>query len=682
MKREGTKKVRRKKRRDKDVWGRKIKLLIIILIILLLVLIILYLIEIYKPVKEVELEGELGALKFWHVENLPEGLVSWWEFEGNADDSIGNNHGSLENGSTIILDNDKGNVLRLDGDGDYVDCGNDNSLNITDEITISAWVYLLDQSDSYPGIVWKEDVFMLRYSPLIPEGESFQMFFNNGSEGPSNPWGPGVQSDPYTDERRWYHVVGTYDKDGGADNLRIYIDGQLEDQDTRTGAINSSTGNVYIGAYASVHFFNGSIDDVMIFNRALNETEVMELYSGFTNATLTQISLIENISFYKDDSRLSLINLNDYFSCLGDISYSFVESPSNAMIEIEINETGNLNIIALDGGWFSFQKFNLTASCDEEILDVSSEGSNMTFYVIAINGTRPVTVENDAPEFLDDDCEYFSFYVNTTYTMDMDDCFEDEDGPEDLEFRYTNMSIDNISIEEHSGDRLEFIPEQNFIGKGYFYIYANDSIEEVRSDKIYVDVKVRNVTNVTTNVTNITQNVTQNVTLPQPPRILSSTSGTNFQFSPREEQSFFVNAENYDVIEWYLDNRLVKIGGSYTLSNLSAGNYTVKAEVKKGAEVVSRTWSLSIVEEEVARRGSVYIIIICCVLGILILLVVLLIIKNVIDKKERARAKPIIQSGPRPRPKPRLRIGQRLGLRRRPGLMQRPGFYRPQKRIR
>lgn len=419
--------------------------------------------------------------------------------------------------------------------------------------------------------------------------------------------------------------------------------------------------------------------------------------NNFTNVTgveafaevyipLLQTGLIENITIRTDDPLTDVTNLSSYFSCLGEISFGVVGDPENNT-GIFINDTTKfISFINPRQNWFGTYEFNLTASCDEDVLDVSNLGKNMTFYVIVLNETTPQPATNDAPVFLDEDCDRFSFYVNNTYTMDMDDCFEDEDGPEDLDYWYENMSVENISIERLSGDRLKFTPDDDFIGEGYFYIYANDSIDEERSDRVYVEVKVRNVTNAT-NVTdpNNATNASQNAT-PTPPRITSSTSGTNFQFSTTENKTFSVTAENYDIIEWYLNNRLVKVNSDfYTAGNLSSGNYSVKAEVRKGAEVISRTWSLSVIEEEEARRGSLYIIVICGVLGILILLVVLLIIKNVIDKKEEERAKPIIRSGPRPKPKPRPGLGIRERLKR--GLkFRRPkpryALYRYPRRIR
>ena len=79
------------------------------------------------------------------VAKLPEGLVARWEFEQSKDamvaDTSGNNlHGRLVGGAQVYADPERGNVLRLDGEGDWVDCGADGRFDITDEITLSVWI--------------------------------------------------------------------------------------------------------------------------------------------------------------------------------------------------------------------------------------------------------------------------------------------------------------------------------------------------------------------------------------------------------------------------------------------------------------------------------------------------------------------------------------------------------------
>jgi len=97
---------------------------------------------------------------------------------------------------------------------------------------------------------------------------------------------------------RLTHTERTYNKDAGAGNLKLYVNGELKDQTTRTGEINSSINPLQISQFTSTH--NGTIDEVRIYNRALSPEEInasynnglhrlyhnfTDLYEGFYNYT-------------------------------------------------------------------------------------------------------------------------------------------------------------------------------------------------------------------------------------------------------------------------------------------------------------------------------------------------------------------------------------------------------------
>jgi len=81
----------------------------------------------------------------------------------------------------------------------------------------------------------------------------------------------------------WHNIVGTFD--GSA--MRIYVDGSL--QATKNGATANTSDNTtaYIGKYIAspYYYFNGSIDDVRIYNRALSSAEVSGLSAGYNSGT-------------------------------------------------------------------------------------------------------------------------------------------------------------------------------------------------------------------------------------------------------------------------------------------------------------------------------------------------------------------------------------------------------------
>ena len=75
----------------------------------------------------------------------------------------------------------------------------------------------------------------------------------------------------------WYHVTGVYN--AASSELHVYLNGQLDDGTllgTVTTTQQNSTANVNIGRRPGIsgHNFNGRIDDVRIYNRALTQTEI------------------------------------------------------------------------------------------------------------------------------------------------------------------------------------------------------------------------------------------------------------------------------------------------------------------------------------------------------------------------------------------------------------------------
>ena len=77
---------------------------------------------------------------------------------------------------------------------------------------------------------------------------------------------------------QWYHVAGTYD----GSTMKLYINGALDNSTPQNlGQTTFNTADLYIGTYStSDHHFDGNLDDMYIYDRALAETEIHELYSA------------------------------------------------------------------------------------------------------------------------------------------------------------------------------------------------------------------------------------------------------------------------------------------------------------------------------------------------------------------------------------------------------------------
>jgi hypothetical protein len=203
-----------------------------------------------------------------------EGLVGWWPFdEGSgttANDSSGNNNnGTLVNGPTWTTGK-LGGALSFDGVNDYVGLGNPSSLNFSGQITFGAWI----KPQANDGL---RNIAAHGYR-LSPNQEVF-FRINTGSyqvgswDGDSRVTSYAI---PAEDVNNWVHLVGLYD----GSNWKLYRNGvAVSSASYSVGAITVSE-NWAIGARGTgtERFFNGLIDDVRLYNRALSDTEIKALY--------------------------------------------------------------------------------------------------------------------------------------------------------------------------------------------------------------------------------------------------------------------------------------------------------------------------------------------------------------------------------------------------------------------
>lgn len=215
------------------------------------------------------------------------GLVGYWPFNGNANDESGNNNGHVH-GATLTTDQ-YGNALsayRFDGIDDYITLlAADNVYN---KFSVSGWFLFRNSVNNHAigsysitndGWGWK----MLNGSVLF--------FATNGNY---------YSSSVSLDTMNWYHVVITYD----GSQRNIYING-LACGSSTMGKITQGD-SILIGAipkYMTGFSWKGNIDDIRIYNRALNQAEISRLnheHICYQTLTVTDTLLI-NVNLKKID---------------------------------------------------------------------------------------------------------------------------------------------------------------------------------------------------------------------------------------------------------------------------------------------------------------------------------------------------------------------------------------------
>lgn len=201
------------------------------------------------------------------------GLVGWWKFDetqGNtAQDSSGGNHNGTLVGNARFGKGKVGGAIDLDGAGSFVRITDKSAFDIGGEITIAAWVNFRSSPTEWAAIVAKGDSAW-RLSTAWAE----RKFHTSIGQGDSE----SVDGTTPVNAGEWHHVTAVF----GSGFLRLYVDGRLEDNQTRTEAMKRNDFEVLIGENAERQgrCFNGLLDDVRIYNYALSTDQIMALAAG------------------------------------------------------------------------------------------------------------------------------------------------------------------------------------------------------------------------------------------------------------------------------------------------------------------------------------------------------------------------------------------------------------------
>ncbi|MFC1764178.1 LamG-like jellyroll fold domain-containing protein [Planctomycetota bacterium] len=210
-------------------------------------------------------------------------MVAHWDFEHSSSetvkDSSGNGlDGKLVGDAHIIEDPGRaGQVLQLDGDQDWVNCGKDSRFDITSEITVSSWIKVNGFDKAFENIISKGDMAWR----ISRTSSSNQLCFTcSGTSVPGDKYGS-VHGKTNVNDGKWHHVAGVYDGVG----VCLYIDGVLDVSSEASGEICTNAWNLLIGANEETtaqgwpdRSFDGLIDDVRLYDYALTEAEIKKLY--------------------------------------------------------------------------------------------------------------------------------------------------------------------------------------------------------------------------------------------------------------------------------------------------------------------------------------------------------------------------------------------------------------------
>jgi len=227
--------------------------------------------------------------------SIVDGLVAYYPFSGNANDESGNqNHGALGD-PTLTADRfgNPNSAYFFDGSTltDYILVKDSPSLHLTNA-SFSVWIR--PQTPPPDGYIFSKDFgnggtcfhLVIEQNGLVPD------FWVNqwGNQGEHVRWPDGLANN------LWYNIAGTYD----GQDIRLYVDGVLRNTTHYTGGLNTDNGKpLVIGQknYLSKppsqpdYPFTGEIDELRVYNRALNQAEITEIYNIPEPATLLLLGL-------------------------------------------------------------------------------------------------------------------------------------------------------------------------------------------------------------------------------------------------------------------------------------------------------------------------------------------------------------------------------------------------------
>jgi len=312
-------------------------------------------------------------------------LVGYWSFDGDLENTAlttaydwsgeGNDGTYVDDVVANSTGGKYGEGLVLDGAGDWVlvdDNGDSFGKTVCiNGCTFSAWAKLMEVGTN--NIIGRSD--------STSDNEFFRLFVDSNrdtdfmisSDGEIKCYVDYIGAD--VSQNVWYHYVGVYDNSTGTGNVSIYRDGvYLQSTTCSFSGINvtawQDNEDVFIGTTDDSSFngpWNGTIDEVMIFNTSLTADQILEIYNNQSARFLeTGGQDIYNQTFMNISSGNNKVNVS-------------------TTIENLMGSSINLSVGYYDGSWSATAPQTIS-SLTNYTFDISSTSTNLTLNYTFIAG--------------------------------------------------------------------------------------------------------------------------------------------------------------------------------------------------------------------------------------------------------------------------------------------------------
>ncbi len=308
-------------------------------------------------------------------------LVGWWTFDSinqSGKGALVYDSSEYMNNGTAQADAEQtdagyfGKAFEFDGAGDYIEVADSQSLNITGtEITMAAWIRT-GSSKADMKIIYKTEDNTKGYVTGIYESKYESYVFTDDTNGATR----GLGTRALLNDSKWHFVVSVYN----GTNLTDYIDGvQYGDSSGSNGSILAADHFLAIGRYdvSGTHYFNGTIDNVMIFNRSLSIEEIRGLYANQSSRYM-----VVNFSNLADGNHTFMAYVQDLGGNINSTETREIKIDSTAPNVTIIYPSNNTNI--------SSNSIVLNASAVENI------ATSLTYYWYINGSLNSTTVDSNS----------------------------------------------------------------------------------------------------------------------------------------------------------------------------------------------------------------------------------------------------------------------------------------------
>gem|GEM_PF-785328 len=222
--------------------------------------------------------------------NLNQGLIAYYPFNGNANDSSGNGNNPSFNNATLTTDRfgNANSAYYFNGSNSYMDIPNSTTLQTGTRASISLWV---KPNSFYTGKCHGNYMLCKGYEgggaldALFGDNLYDQNHAINGCSAPLDTSHEtfystlgGYWNSNFIHTNNWYHVIEIAD----STTASIYVNGVLINTNPASLVPFNTSYDLFFGRYLDIsitpYWLNGTLDDIRIYNRALDSAEVQSLY--------------------------------------------------------------------------------------------------------------------------------------------------------------------------------------------------------------------------------------------------------------------------------------------------------------------------------------------------------------------------------------------------------------------